>query len=252
MLTQNAVVNRRLGRDELRGALYRADVDALVSLLVTERDWPVDALQLLGDGVLVVVRERRRHDVEPAARKCVRELRDRDWDGDTELATQIEAAFGWTPTPLLRSLPVDLEELAGVLEGDPLQGGGRIDLRTGEAWPQSVWDYTEETGDDDELEEDDDGHWMWVHCEDSRAEYRDLGLFIDLVEDPHLADRLGRSIQGRGAFRRFKNVLADWPDLLERWCGFTDERHRGRARAWPAAEGYAPDPNRDRPEQRTH
>ena len=230
----------------MRGALYRADVDALVGLLVAGRDWPVDALQLLGEAVFVV--GEHRHDIEPAARQCVRQLRDRDWEGDADLATQIEASFGWAPTLLLRWLPVDLEELAGVLEGDPLQGGGRIDLRTGEVWPQSVWDFAEETGDDDELvEENDDGHWMWVHCEGSRAGYRDMELFIDLVEDPHLADRLGWSIQGRGAFRRFKDVLADWPDLLERWYGFTDERHRGRARAWLAAEGYAPDPNHDRP-----
>lgn len=232
-------------RDELRGAVYRADVDALVRLLATGQDWPDEALQLLGDAVLVVV-SGGRHEVEPAARYCLRQLRDRDWAGDAELVTQIEAAFGWATTPLLRSLPVDLEELASVLEGDPLQGGGRIDLRTGEVWPESVWDYAEEAGTDDE-DEDDDEHWLWVHCEGSRAGYRDLVLFIDLVEDPHLADRLGRAIQGRGAFRRFKDVLADSPDLLERWYGFSDERHRGRARAWLAAEGYAPAPNRDRP-----
>ena len=35
--------------------------------------------------------------------------------------------------PTLRPLPVDLEELSMVLEGDPVHGGGRIDLRTGEA-----------------------------------------------------------------------------------------------------------------------
>lgn len=239
------MVDRRLDRDELRGALSRADVDALGSLLVTSRDWPFDALQLLGDAVLMAVRERG-HDIEPAARRCVRELRDRDWDGDAELATQIEATFGWAPTPLLRSLPVDLEEVAGVLEGDPLQGGGRIDLRTGKVWPQSVWDYTDQTSDDVE-DEDNDEHWLWVHCEGSRAGYRDMELFIDLVEDPHLADRLARSIRGRGAFRRFKDVLADWPDLLGRWYGFSNERHYGRARAWLAAEGYAPGPNRDLP-----
>ena len=32
---------------------------------------------------------------------------------------------------MLRALPVDLEELAGILEGDPLNAGGRIDMRTG-------------------------------------------------------------------------------------------------------------------------
>lgn len=245
-LTQNAVVDRRLDRDELRGALYRADVDALGSWLVTSRDWPFDALQLLGDAVLMAVRERG-HDIEPAARRCVRELRDRDWDGDAELATQIEATFGWAPTPLLRSLPVDLEEVAGVLEGDPLQGGGRIDLRTGEVWPESVWEYTEETSDADVEDEDYDEHWLWVHCEGSRAGYRDMELFIDLVEDPQLADRLAWSIRGRGAFRWFKDVLAGCPDPLGRWYGFSNERHYGRARAWLAAEGYAPGPNRDLP-----
>lgn len=241
-LAQNAVVDRGRDRDELRGAVYRADVDALVSLLEPGRDWPGDALQLLGDAVLVVVGQRER-EVEPTARRCVDQLRERDWEGDAELATQIEGAFGWAAAALLRSLPVDLEELAGVLEGDPFQGGGRIDLRTGDVWPQSVFDDTEESGDD---EDDVEEHWLRVHCEGSRAGYRDMERFIELVEDAPLAARLERSIQGRGAFRRFKDALEDWPDLLERWYGFTDERHRGRARAWLAAEGYAPDPNRDR------
>lgn len=194
--TENAVVNDRLDRDGVRGAVYRADADVLGSLL-TGRGWPDDALQLLGDAVLVVARDRR-HDIEAAARSCVRQLRDRDWEGDAELATQIEATFGWGPTPLLRSLPVDLEELAGVLEGDPLQGVGRIDLRTGEVWPQAAWDYAEEASDDDVEDEDDEEHWMRVHCEGSRAGYRDMELFIDLVEDQQVADRLARSIRGRG------------------------------------------------------
>lgn len=40
------------------------------------------------------------------------------------------AALGAIPTPMLRPLPVDLEELASILEGDPVYGGGRIDLET--------------------------------------------------------------------------------------------------------------------------
>ena len=39
---------------------------------------------------------------------------------------------------MLRPVPVDLEERASVLEGDPAHGGGRVDLRTGEVWPQFV------------------------------------------------------------------------------------------------------------------
>jgi hypothetical protein len=66
--------------------------------------------------------------------------------------------------------------------------------------------------------------------------------FIGTVADKGRADRLSIAISGRGAFRRFKDVLARWPDELERWYTFSDERQRGRARAWLAAAGYAPQP----------
>ena len=32
-----------------------------------------------------------------------------------------------------------------------------------------------------------------------------------------IADRLDRAIGGRGAFRRFKDTLSAWPDLMTRW-----------------------------------
>ena len=70
-----------------------------------------------------------------------RALRERGWDGDDELADQLGALLGTSPTPLLRPLPVDLEELAGVLEGDPMFGGGRVDLLTGQVWPRAAIDW---------------------------------------------------------------------------------------------------------------
>jgi hypothetical protein len=106
-----------------------------------------------------------------------------------------------TGPPMLRPLPVDLEDLA------------------------------EEVG---EIEHDDDDpdRWLWVDCEGSRSAYHDMVRFIDDLDDPALADRLTRAISGRGAFRRFKAVLSDRPELFTRWHGFSDERQRGRARAW--------------------
>ena len=64
--------------------------------------------------------------------------------------------------------------------------------------------------------------------------------FIVELDDPNLADRLGRAIFGRGAFRRFKEVLFDRPELMTKWFAFSDDRRRGRARRWLTAEGYAP------------
>lgn len=73
-----------------------------------------------------------------------------------------------------------------------------------------------------------------------RDGYRDMVRFIDTVGDPERADRLEIAISGRGAFRRFKDVLARWPGELERWYAFSDERQRGRARSWLAASGLRP------------
>ncbi|HUO72774.1 MAG TPA: UPF0158 family protein [Solirubrobacteraceae bacterium] len=223
-------------RSALRAAVYRGDRPAVVDLLrgVGADD---DALQLAGDGLIAAVMQRVDGAAEPA-RKLVVCLRQRGWDGDDQLADQLEAQLGIGPAAMLRALPVDLEELAGILEGDPLSVGGRIDIRTGEVWPQAAIEYAVETGEEDDETADDPERWLAVHDEGSREGYRDMELFIASVEDPRRAERLAIAIRGRGAFRRFKGELARWPGELERWHAFSEERQRGRARSWLAAVGY--------------
>jgi hypothetical protein len=224
----------------LRGAVYTTDGPAVVAALSTQ-DWR-DVLQLAGDGLLAALAQDVEGAVELAGR-CAAELRERAWEGDEELAAQLEAALERRPAPGLRPLPVDLEELSGILEGDPLQEGGYIDVETGEVWPHAAIEYAQETGgegpDEDDLDSD---RWLAVSNEGSREGYRDLEAFVGTVTDPDRADRLSIAISGRGAFRRFKDVLARWPDELERWYRLSNERERGRARAWLAAEGFAAGP----------
>jgi len=45
---------------------------------------------------------------------------------------------------------VDLDDLATVLEGDPIDGGGRIDRRTGEVWHRAAVEYAREIDEEDE------------------------------------------------------------------------------------------------------
>lgn len=221
----------------LRSTVVRGDHAELVTALRRE-PWPADSLQLIGDGLLAAVRDGADGSAD-LAHACVTALRERRWRGDQELAEALDAALGRGPIPMLRPLPVDLEELSMVLEGDPVQGGGRIDLRTGEVWPQAAIEYAEEVG---EIEEDDDDpeRWLWVDCEGSHDGYRDMEWFIDDLDDPQFADLLARAISGRGAFRRFKDTLSERPDLMTRWYALSDDRQRGRARSWLAAEGYMP------------
>jgi len=216
--------------------VYRGDGPAVVGL-VGGSPSPADSLQLIGDGLLAALVQQV-PGAAAAAAACSEALRARDWEGDPELADQLGTAVTGG-TSRLRPLAVDLEELADVLEGDPADGGGRVSLETGEVWHASAIEYAREMGEEDEDESDDPERWLWVESEGSRAGYRDMERFIETVADPGRADRLGIAIEGRGAFRRFKDVLGRWPDEQERWYAFSEERKRGRARAWLADGGYA-------------
>jgi hypothetical protein len=228
-----------LSTDEVRISL-RVTVPAEDGTAVVEMTGPAvpeNGLQALGDGVLAAL-EQHGDGAAEAARLMIAALRERDWDGDDVLADQFDALLGGSAMLNLRPLQVDLDELAGILEGDPMYGGGRVDLATGEVWPEAAVDYAREIGQEDEGESDDPDKWLWVHCEGSRDGYRDMERFIGTMRDPGRADRLEIAISGRGAFRRFKDVLGRWPGELDRWYAFSAERQRGRARAWLAGAGY--------------
>jgi hypothetical protein len=228
-------VEDREARTRLRSLVVSGDGPGLVATL-SQEPWPADSLQLIGDGLLAAVSNATEGSALLAG-DCVNALRQRRWVGDQELAEALDAALGNGPTPMLRPLPVDLEELAMILEGDPVHGGGRIDLRTGEVWPQPALDYAEEMG--EEEADDDPDRWLWVESEGSHDGYQDMVWFIEELDDPRLADRLAHAISGRGAFRRFKDRLTERPELMTRWFAFSEDRQRGRARSWLAAEGYA-------------
>src|SRR6266566_3068108 len=190
-----------LSTDERRISL-RVKVPAEDGTAVVEMTGPAvpeNGLQAFGDWVLAAL-EQHADGAAEAARLMIAALRERDWDGDDVLADQFDTLLGSSTS--LRPLPVDLDELAGILEGDPMYGGGRVDLATGEVWPAPAVDYAREIGQEDEDESDDPDKWLWVHCEGSRDSYRDMELFIGTVRDPGRADRLEIAISGRGAFRR--------------------------------------------------
>lgn len=214
---------------ELHSAVFMGDGARVVE--VVRGRLPLGTLQLAGDGLLDAVAQGAPDAIELAAR-CAGALRERAWTGDEELAEQLLAILNQGATPMLRPLPVDLDQLADLLEGDPRQGGGRIDLETGDCWPE-MSDY-------EENEDDEEGRWLYVECEGSRDGYRDMELFVETVDDPAVVDRLEIALSGKGAFRRFKDVLSCWPEELQRYFQFSEERKRGRARAWLAAAGYRP------------
>jgi hypothetical protein len=222
-------------RRTLRGATYRGDGTAVVGAL--RRLDAREHLQIGGDGLLVAVSQRA-DGASELATEWVELLRERDREGDAELADQLEAGLGAAPTPMLRPLPVDLDQLADVLEGDPSSPGGRIDLTTGDVVPL----FDDQL--DPDADEDDERTWLEAPSHGSRSAYRDMEAFIATVVDEERRDRLEIAVQGRGAFRRFRDVLARWDGERTRWHTFSEERRTGRARAWLAEQGYTVAPRR--------
>lgn len=84
------------------------------------------------------------------------------------------------------------------------------------------------------------GHLIHVEPLGSRVEYGWMEEFAETVADARLRDRLEVALDGRGAFKRFKNVLLDFPEERERWFAFRDERLHAAAREWLRELGITP------------
>jgi hypothetical protein len=99
--------------------------------------------------------------------------------------------------------------------------------------------------------------WIQITPTETHESYRDMADFVAAVQHRRAADLLDRAISGRGAFRRFKNTLFEFPELRDQWFRFRDARGRRRAARWLAETGLVtradaertaaahPDPSQD-------
>lgn len=128
---------------------------------------------------------------------------------------------------------VDLRSLCEALEDHSWESSWWLDPRTGEV--EILLEDTALREADEELP----GERGWIRIEPvpSRDAYTDLEDFTARVRDPRARDLLERAIAGRGAFRRFKDTLFEFPELRETWFEFHDVRMERRALRWLADEG---------------
>jgi hypothetical protein len=77
-----------------------------------------------------------------------------------------------------------------------------------------------------------DAGYLRVDPVSSREQYRWMERFIATVTEPDLRGRLVAAIDGKGAFRRFKDVLMAFPAERERWFEFRTERLRTCMEQW--------------------
>jgi hypothetical protein len=150
----------------------------------------------------------------------------------------------------------DLDEIAAALaDQDSYEHTRLVNPVTGE-----IVFWTSDTGIDGQTPVDLDDlaeqGLIGIHPLPSWVWYQDMADFAAGISDERAGRRLGRAIDGKGAFRRFRAELhEEYPDLLPAWYAFRDARAARRAVEWLAdneligkdeAKGYLashPDPD---------
>jgi len=145
-----------------------------------------------------------------------------------------------------KKVKIDWEELILAFEGSGFDQSNYLDLETGE-----VVSVMREIMDRDEIDEieqrvnSEPERYRFIPSIDSSEAYDDMVKFIDTVQDRHLAELLSVAIGGKGAFRRFKDVLLSYPNERERWFEFQSDLMARRVEEW--LEEIDVEPSSERP-----
>lgn len=137
-----------------------------------------------------------------------------------------------------RDVPVDWEALEDAFENNAPEVHSYLQLSTGE-----VLRVVDGIADPEmHARIASDPSYMRIEPVSSREQYRWMERYIPMVEDRELQARLTAAIDGKGAFRRFKDALMSHGPERERWFAFRSERLRVFMEAWLSAHGLRPVP----------
>ncbi|HEY1697693.1 MAG TPA: UPF0158 family protein [Polyangiaceae bacterium] len=135
------------------------------------------------------------------------------------------------PTGPIRDVPVDWEALEDAFENNAPEVHSYLHLTTGE-----VLRVVDGVADPQmHVRIASDGNYLRIDPVSSREQYRWMERFIPMVDNTELRGKLTQAIDGKGAFRRFKDVLMSYATERERWFAFRSERLRTFMEAWLAA-----------------
>jgi hypothetical protein len=223
----------RLDLAEVRSAIAAHD-SARFLASIAGRDID-DALQQIAEGIPSALGTRS-EEAESVALSVINRLTMRGWDGDAVLADDLLARLRGEPLPG-RAIPVDLDMLIDEMEGDPeLSGVGYIDLTDGRVYPESSTDAAI-AGEDSVIDVDSEpDRWLQFDRTGSHDAWRDMAAFTERQPPGTVHTELQGSIEGKGAFGRFRDAVHRH-GLGDAWQVFSDDRRLGRARVLLADNG---------------
>ena len=130
----------------------------------------------------------------------------------------------------MEAVNVDWEELELSCERNGVNVDSFLDLETG-----AVLVFYHES-EDEEIQYQkvlyDKKRYVKVEPAPSREQYRWMEKFVSTVSDPELQKRLLIAIDGKGAFKRFKHELINYPGVRERWYSYRSLHLRHYINGW--------------------
>ncbi len=138
----------------------------------------------------------------------------------------------------MRDIPIDWEALEDAFENNAPEVHSYLHLVTGDVL--RVVDGVADPQMHARIAAD--PNYLRIDPVSSREQYRWMERYIPMVEDPDLQAKLSQAIDGKGAFRRFKDVLMAYAPERERWFAFRSERLRIFMEAWLSAHALNPVP----------
>ena len=163
----------------------------------------------------------------------------------------------------MKKLKVDINELAFTMEiSDEFDNAIFFDTETGEvvSIPNELMSAVE-SDDDEALQDlpdwekdlieiaenivrDESGRYVDIPRKPSSEAYDLMVEFARSVTNSNLKEKLEIALDGKGAFRRFKNVISDYPDEEMRWFAFKDKRMHEEVIEWLNDLGIEPTENK--------
>ena len=140
-----------------------------------------------------------------------------------------------TASGAVRDVPIDWEALEDAFENNAPEVHSYLHLVTGE-----VLRVVDGVADPQmHVRIASDANYLRIDPVSSREQYRWMERFIPMVDEGELRGKLTQAIDGKGAFRRFKDVLMTYATDRERWFTFRSERLRTFMEAWLSAHAIA-------------
>lgn len=153
--------------------------------------------------------------------------------------------------PGVRRVPINWRELERAFEGGGEAAAAEwyLDRMTGKLESLVEGDPDSEAV-RDRLDRDVD-RYAQVQSPGTEEEIGWMEEFVAGVGNPKAKSELSRALQGAGTFKKFREILARYPELRDEWLAIKERRIREAMLQWLEAQGIEPQtalpPPRGRP-----